>query len=184
MSSSYAYENYDTVTFDDGFGGTSTENFVADYALPTPTKEGYTFLGWWKQTDGAWEKVDSLAYTGGADVILYALWVTELGIKAETEWNLGDVFPKTLLVSYNSDIQFEGTPASEIKCTLSMEYYVKYNKNVFWSAEASGTVDLMEIDGAAWSEKYSGGITDWWVKVKFTYYFGEEEAESQEYNFD
>ncbi len=180
----YAYENYDTVTFDDGFGGTSTENFVADYALPTPTKEGYTFLGWWKQTDGAWEKVDSLAYTGGADVILYALWVTELGIKAETEWNLGDVFPKTLLVSYNSDIQFEGTPASEIKCTLSMEYYVKYNKNVFWSAEASGTVDLMEIDGAAWSEKYSGGITDWWVKVKFTYYFGEEEAESQEYNFD
>lgn len=180
----YAYENYDTVTFDDGFGGTSTENFVADYALPTPTKEGYTFLGWWKETDNGWEKVGSLAYTGDADVILYALWVTELGIKAETEWNLGDVFPKTLLVSYNSDIQFEGTPASEIKCTLSMEYYVKYNKNVFWSAEASGTVDLMEIDGAAWSEKYSGGITDWWVKVKFTYYFGEEEAESQEYNFD
>lgn len=180
----YAYENHDTVTFDDGFGGTSTENFVADYALPTPTKEGYTFLGWWKETDNGWKKADSLAYSGGADVTLHALWVTELGIKAETEWNWGDVFPKTLLVSYNSDIQFEGTPASEIKCTLSMEYYVKYNKDLFWSAEASGTVDLMEIDGAAWSEKYSGGITDWWVKVKFTYYFGEVEAESQEYNFD
>ena len=180
----YAYENYDTVTFDDGFGGTSTENYVADYALPTPTKEGYIFLGWWKQTDGAWEKVDSLAYTGGADVKLHALWVTELGIKAETEWNWGDVLPKTLLVSYNSDIQFEGTPASEIKCTLSMEYYVKYNKDLFWSAEASGTVDLMKIDGAAWSEKYSGGIIDWWVKVKFTYYFGEKEAGNQEYNFD
>ena len=180
----YAYENHDTVTFDDGFGGTSTENFVADYALPTPTKEGYTFLGWWKETDNGWKKADSLAYSGGADVTLHALWVTELGIKAETEWNWGDVFPKTLLVSYNSDIQFEGTPASEIKCTLSMEYYVKYNKDLFWSAEASGTVDLMEIDGAAWSEKYSGGITDWWVKVKFTYYFGEVEAESEEYNFD
>lgn len=180
----YAYENYDTVTFDDGFGGTSTENFVAELALSTPTKEGYTFLGWWKETDNGWEKADSLAYSGGADVTLHALWVTELGIKAETEWNWGDVFPKTLLVSYNSDIQFEGTPASEIKCTLSMEYYVKYNKDLFWSAEASGTVDLMEIDGAAWSEKYSGGITDWWVKVKFTYYFGEVEAESQEYNFD
>ena len=76
----YAYENYDTVTFDDGFGGTSTENFVADYALPTPTKEGYTFLGWWKQTDGAWEKVDSLAYTGGADVTLHALWAEDLTV--------------------------------------------------------------------------------------------------------
>lgn len=69
-----AYENYDTVTFDDGFGGTSTENFVSDLALSTPTKEGYTFLGWWKETDNGWEKADSLAYSGGADVTLHALW--------------------------------------------------------------------------------------------------------------
>lgn len=80
----YAYENHDTVTFDDGFGGTSTENFIADYALPTPTKEGYTFLGWWKQTDGAWEKVDSLAYTGGADVTLHALWA-DMSVEASCE---------------------------------------------------------------------------------------------------
>ena len=80
----YAYENYDTVTFDDGFGGTSTENYVADYALPKPTKEGYTFLGWWKQTDGAWEKVDSLAYSGGADVTLHALWAA-MSVEASCE---------------------------------------------------------------------------------------------------
>lgn len=76
----YAYENYDTVTFDDGFGGTSTENFVADYALLTPTKEGYTFLGWWKETDNGWEKADSLAYSGGADVTLHALWAEDLTV--------------------------------------------------------------------------------------------------------
>ena len=76
----YAYENYDTVTFDDGFGGTSTENYVADYALPTPTKEGYTFLGWWKETDNGWEKADSLAYSGGADVKLHALWAEDLTV--------------------------------------------------------------------------------------------------------
>lgn len=76
----YAYENYDTVTFDDGFGGTSTENFVADYALPTPTKEGYTFLGWWKETDNGWEKANSLAYSGGADVTLHALWAENLTV--------------------------------------------------------------------------------------------------------
>lgn len=76
----YAYENYDTVTFDDGFGGTSTENFIVDYALPTPTKEGYTFLGWWKETDKGWEKVDSLVYSGGADVTLHALWAEDLTV--------------------------------------------------------------------------------------------------------
>lgn len=70
----YAYENYDTVTFDDGFGGTSTENFIADYALPTPTKEGYTFLGWWMQKNGSWEKVETLTYSGGSDMTLHALW--------------------------------------------------------------------------------------------------------------
>ena len=70
----YAYENYDTVTFDDGFGGTSTENYVADYALPTPTKEGYTFLGWWMQKNGSWEKVETLTYSGGSDMTLHALW--------------------------------------------------------------------------------------------------------------
>ena len=75
-----AYENYDTVTFDDGFGGTSTENFVSDLALSTPTKEGYTFLGWWKETDNGWEKADSLAYSGGADVTLHALWAEDLTV--------------------------------------------------------------------------------------------------------
>ena len=76
----YAYENYDTVTFDDGFGGTSTENFVSELSLPTPTKEGYTFLGWWKETDNGWEKADSLAYSGGADVKLHALWAKDLTV--------------------------------------------------------------------------------------------------------
>ena len=71
----------ETVTFDDGFGGTSTENYVADYALLTPTKEGYTFLGWWKETDNGWEKVDSLAYTGGGNQFaLYALWAEDLTV--------------------------------------------------------------------------------------------------------
>ena len=76
----YAYENYDTVTFDDGFGGTSAENFVSNLALSTPTKEGYTFLGWWKETDNGWEKADSLVYAGGADVTLHALWAEDLTV--------------------------------------------------------------------------------------------------------
>lgn len=86
----YAYENYDTVTFDDGFGGTSTENFVADYALPTPTKEGYTFLGWWMQKNGSWEKVETLTYSGGSDMTLHALWAEGLTLKAEVkrEWKV------------------------------------------------------------------------------------------------
>ena len=72
---------YDTVTLNDGFGNIETRYFFGtSYDLPTAEREGYTFLGWWMQTDGAWEKVDSLAYTGGADVTLHALWAENLTV--------------------------------------------------------------------------------------------------------
>lgn len=77
----YAYENYDTVTLNDGFGNIETRYFFGtSYDLPTAEREGYTFLGWWKQTENGWEKADSLAYSGGADVTLHALWA-EVEIK-------------------------------------------------------------------------------------------------------
>lgn len=66
---------YDTVTLNDGFGNIETRYFFGtSYDLPTAEREGYTFLGWWKQTENGWEKADSLAYSGGADVTLHALW--------------------------------------------------------------------------------------------------------------
>ena len=73
---------YDTVTLNDGFGNIETRYFFGtSYDLPTAEREGYTFLGWWKQTDNGWEKADSLAYTGGGNQFaLYALWAEDLTV--------------------------------------------------------------------------------------------------------
>ena len=72
---------YDTVTLNDGFGNIETRYFFGtSYDLPTAEREGYTFLGWWKETDNGWEKADSLAYSGGADVTLHALWAEDLTV--------------------------------------------------------------------------------------------------------
>lgn len=76
---------YDTVTLNDGFGNIETRYFFGtSYDLPTAEREGYTFLGWWKETDNGWEKADSLAYSGGADVTLHALWA-DMSVEASCE---------------------------------------------------------------------------------------------------
>ena len=66
---------YDTVTLNDGFGNIETRYFFGtSYDLPTAEREGYTFLGWWMQKNGSWEKVETLTYSGGSDMTLHALW--------------------------------------------------------------------------------------------------------------
>ena len=66
---------YDTVTLNDGFGNIETRYFFGtSYDLPTAEREGYTFLGWWMQKNGSWEKVETLTCSGGSDVTLHALW--------------------------------------------------------------------------------------------------------------
>jgi uncharacterized repeat protein (TIGR02543 family) len=49
-----------------------TEPVAEDYVLPTPTKEGYTFVGWYDNAEGAGD-----AYTvisAGWAGTLYAIW--------------------------------------------------------------------------------------------------------------
>ena len=55
----------------DGASISETATFDADYTHPTPSREGYTFIGWFDEagneyTDGKW------AHT--ADVTLTARW--------------------------------------------------------------------------------------------------------------
>ena len=51
-----------------------TEPVTEDYTLPTPTKEGYTFVGWYDNADGTGEayKVIPAGWAG----TLYAIWKT------------------------------------------------------------------------------------------------------------
>ena len=49
-----------------------TEPVAEDYVLPTPTKEGYTFVGWYDNAAGEGEAMTVLP-AGGAGT-LYAIW--------------------------------------------------------------------------------------------------------------
>lgn len=56
----------------------SVEFTASTYTLITPEKEGYIFLGWFKQTENGWEKVDTLEKTPeGTTINVEALWVKE-----------------------------------------------------------------------------------------------------------
>lgn len=191
----YAYENHDTVTFDDGFGGTSTENFIADYALPTPTKEGYTFLGWWKQTDGAWEKVDSLAYTGGADVTLHALWAEDLTVSLTIDESVREehktilIFPVTYYYySYTLAANVEGgalvgAPVEEglqLTVSMSFSYDLTYDKGLFDDGEHKTHTNTYSSFAAQDPSPYSTGELGQDKKkdsaeviVELTYSYGE-----------
>ena len=65
-----------TVTYDANGGSCSTtsEN-ASSVALPTPTRDGYTFNGWYTAaTDGTLVGAAGDSYTPSADITLYAQW--------------------------------------------------------------------------------------------------------------
>ena len=68
---------YCTVTFDPNGGSVSpatrsVESGAAIGELPTPTREGYTFAGWWTAVDGGIQISESTRVVG--DVTYYAHW--------------------------------------------------------------------------------------------------------------
>ena len=133
-----------TVTIYDGFGYSTDVEIPAGQMPETPVKAGYTFLGWWRQKDGQWEKVDSLVYSEGP-YDLYALWV-------KTGTVSGSYSGKTFTIT-------AGAP--EFKCDLaelkptyhySISYKVSYWRWGFLYSSDSGTVDVdvpkkIEYDG-------------------------------------
>lgn len=191
----YAYENYDTVTFDDGFGGTSTENFVADYALPTPTKEGYTFLGWWMQKNGSWEKVETLTYSGGSDVTLHALWAENLTVSLTVDEFVREehgtiwIIPVTYYYySYTLTANVEGgalvgAPVEEglqLTVSMSFSYDLTYDKGLFDDGEHKTHTNTYSSFAAQDPSPYSTGELGQNKKkdsaeviVELTYSYGE-----------
>ena len=159
-----AMKDPDHVTLYDAFGGESEVSFDTVYTPDAPSpQDGFTFLGWWKQTDGAWEKVDSLAYTGGGNQFaLYALWVKLGNVSANSD-------NKTLTVTADAP-QFksahEGLSASG---TIKVSYRVKYASGLFgWgSTETEGTLTIV---GQEASQTFDGKIKEYSLMGKTLIY--------------
>ena len=159
-----AMKDPDHVALYDAFGGESEVSFDTVYTPDAPSpQDGFTFLGWWKQTDGAWEKVDSLAYTGGGNQFaLYALWVKLGNVSANSD-------NKTLTVTADAP-QFksahEGLSASG---TIKVSYRVKYASGLFgWgSTETEGTLTIV---GQEASQTFDGKIKEYSLTGKTLIY--------------
>ena len=103
-----------TLTFDPNGGkvDTSSVSFVngnvndyVDYVLPTPEREGYSFLGWFDDNDKVWTKIDVTR----EDYTLIAKWEKN-GESSVTDYSLDkeeDVTEKVLL---RSDKNWTGSP--------------------------------------------------------------------------
>ena len=87
-----------TYTFGDG-NGTITAQYTGDnVTLQTPTKEGYTFDGWYTESTGG-NKVTS-PYTPTNDITLYARWTAnQYTITFDADG--GNVTPSTKQVTYD-----------------------------------------------------------------------------------
>ena len=116
-----------TVTFDANGGSVSQTSAVTVAgkltSLPTPTYDGYDFLGWYTQKDGGDKVTTDTVFT--VDSTIYAHWqnIPVIGVKLD----------KTSLTLQETD---------SATLTATVEPDNATNKNVTWSSSPGGVVTL------------------------------------------
>lgn len=72
-----------TISFDANGGSVKTTSAKiktdSTYALETPTRSGYTFMGWYTSKNGGTKITSDTKYTAAANQILYAQWKQNIG---------------------------------------------------------------------------------------------------------
>ncbi len=136
-----AMKDPDHVTLYDAFGGESEVSFDTVYTPDAPSpQDGFTFLGWWKETDNGWEKADSLAYTGGGNQFaLYALWVKLGNVSASSD-------KKTLTVTAEAP-QFKSAH-EDLSASGTIEVAYSVNHGGFWGIGSKTETVTVEVCGS------------------------------------
>lgn len=100
-------ESYHTVTFNSQGGSvpipaSKTVASGQEYgALPTVTKEGHLFDGWWTQeNDGGTQIQDSMTLSNFSDHTLYAKWLPQIIVSFDSQGGF-DPSPASKLVTYS-----------------------------------------------------------------------------------
>ena len=106
-----------TVTFNGNGGtpGSSTKSVTYDAAygtLPTPTREGYTFAGWWTSTTGGSRVTETTKVQTAENHTLYAHWTANT-YTVTFDPNEGSVSPTSMSVTYDSTYGELPTPTRE-----------------------------------------------------------------------
>lgn len=141
-----------TVTFDANTGSVSTESKTVTNGstygtLPTPTKTGYKFNGWYTASSGGNNVVSSTTVSLSANQTLYAQWtpyVLSLTYHANNGTYTADSYAGTTTFTYKANYD-EGCSANS---TL-------YNIQTFGATRTGYHVN----DGAEWNNKADGSGT-------------------------
>jgi len=122
-----------TITFDANGGTCDTESkpvtYNSDYGeLPTATKTGYTFTGWYPSITSTTQILPTTNFTSSSDQILYAKWT-----------------PITYTVDYDSN-GGQGTGPESTTCTYDKTHTIptnSFSKNGYrfssWNTKPDGT---------------------------------------------
>lgn len=157
-----------TVTFEANGGATETESKTVSYNsaygnLPTPTRDYYTFLGWFTAAENGDEITSNIIATTSEDVTLYAHWEHN----EPTDWVLASEVPEgaeILDTKYTYTLREYKESASN-----SLSGYTRYDKQrTSWGA-TQGPVYSDPSNGSrnVWSESY---VTSSNYKTVYHYY--------------
>ena len=152
-----------TVTFNANEGTVTSSNKTVVYGstyglLPTPTRDYYTFDGWYTAKDGGTKVIETTPFNSASDVTLYAHWTPN----AQSDWVLESSLPagaKIVNEKWVYDLTSKTSSSSS-----SMSGWTKYDtKRTGWGA-TQGPVYSDPGNGArnVWSEQYVSSYTHHW----------------------
>ncbi|MBE6635184.1 MAG: hypothetical protein E7617_03125 [Ruminococcaceae bacterium] len=132
-----------TVTYNANGGScdTASEQYDGDLTLPTATKEGHTFLGWYTTATGGTKIGDAGAtYIPSANITLYAQWqINSYTIKVTTN---------------NATVKVNGTAVSN-NGTVSIQYGAQVTVEVTYSESDSQSTTITGTDGATYTSPFN-----------------------------
>lgn len=152
-----ATANTYTVTFNANGGTTPTASKSVTYngtygTLPTPTRKGYTFNGWYTTASGGTQKTSSSTYTTAGNSTLYAHWTAiKYTIRYNSNGGSGSMSPSehtynvekklTANTFTKQNYEFQGWDTSSSGKTVK---YVDQER-VINLAETNKTIDLYAV---------------------------------------
>lgn len=152
-----------TVTFNANEGTVTSSSKTVVYGstyglLPTPTRDYYTFDGWYTEKEGGTKVVETTPFNSASDVTIYAHWTPN----AQSDWVLESSLPagaKIVNEKWVYDLTSKTSSSSS-----SMSGWTKYDtKRTSWGA-TQGPVYSDPGNGArnVWSEQYVSSYTHHW----------------------
>lgn len=158
-----------TLTFDPGEGSCTETQRTVSYntplgKLPTPTRTGFVFSGWYTKPSGGDRATESSAFSGIDSITLYAVWAPEQYV---VTWGVGTGYEirvsRTSSPCAGASIgALERSAAIYYGDTLSISYAAATGYTVTSNGKTeitvSGNVDTRDIYASAQPNKYTYSI--------------------------